>query len=344
MAGMTHSSDRNSARNSMPDLSIIIISYNAKDALRECLQKAYSTEGKFTKEIIVIDNKSTDGSYEMVKHDFPSTIAVRNHSNVGFAAANNQGIKIAKGRYCLFLNSDAFLPQGGLCDVLDFMDSHRDIGIVGCQLLDKNGAEIISTRQFMRPFHLFITRLKYLQKLFPQRALALLKEKEKAIKVKNIIETDWVPGCFLMFRKIITDDIGVLDEDYFFYSEEKDFCFKAKKAGWKIACFPNLRVVHLQGESSKSFHSETSFTEWSDCQRIRSEYFFYKKNYNITTVLELHFLYLAVYVNAILKNLYRADKIKFFFKYITFLTRTLIEASCLEKKRDTYRKNSHATS
>jgi len=314
----------------MVDLSIIIISYNTKNILKECLKKTYTTKRKFIKEVIVIDNNSSDKSPELVKSEFPEVILIVNDKNIGFAAANNQGLRIAKGRYCLLLNSDTFLPPAGLKEAINFMDRNKDAGILGCQLLDAEGEEIISSRRFLRPWQLFLTRTEKLHKFFPKKILKrIIEDKEKATKIKEIVETDWVPGCFFMVRKEVCNNIGLLDESYFLYGEEKDFCFRAKHAGWKIICYPHLRVVHLKGESVKAIGVKLDDENQLPMQQMQSEYIFYKKNYGIIPMFEDYFFNLSSFFCRALKNIYKPHLLKHLFVYTILNTKAFIRANLI---------------
>lgn len=235
-----------------PKLSIIVVSYNTKEYLKQCLDSIYGAESVSASEyeIIVVDNASNDESAQMVKKNFPAVDLIVNEQNLGFAAASNQGIKQAKGRYILLLNPDTIVLDDALEKMIDFMDAHPELGISSCQLLNEDRSLQPTGGYFpdlLRVFAwmFFLDDLPLITGFFhsyhPQPSFY---QKERQL--------DWVTGAFLFIRKEVVKKIGLLDEDFFMYVEEVDYCFRAKQAGFKVAYWPRAKVIHLGRKSLQS--------------------------------------------------------------------------------------------
>jgi len=227
-------------------LSIIIISYNTKNILEKCLVKLEEVKKCIASEVIVIDNDSHDGSLEMVAESFPDVKLIHNHKNRGFATANNQGIDIATGRFILLLNSDAFLSVKAINELLHFMETNSDTGICGPQLLYENGNWQRCFGFSLRARIAFLDAIGYtsLLHLYYRIRWKLLKD------TLNPINVDFVDGACMLIRKKLIQEIGPLDEDYFFYCEDAEFCLRARKTGSKVTYVPSSQVVHLRGGTS----------------------------------------------------------------------------------------------
>jgi GT2 family glycosyltransferase len=232
----------------MTDVSIIIVNWNTKDKLNDCLNSIYRQASKLTCEVIVVDNASSDGSGEMVKRQFPKAILLQNNENRGFAAANNQGIAIANGRYVLLLNSDTLILNNAIAKTVIFADNHPEAAVVGCKVL--NPDRTLQRTCFMFPslFNMFLSSI-YLYKLFP-RSKFFGREQMTWWDRDNIREVDVVTGCFMLVRREAIEQIGLLDERFFMYGEETDWCYRFKQAGWKIVFTPIGQIIHFGGVSS----------------------------------------------------------------------------------------------
>jgi N-acetylglucosaminyl-diphospho-decaprenol L-rhamnosyltransferase len=226
------------------DLSIIIVNWNTRDFLAQCLQSVYDTVSDLDFETIVVDNASADGSPEMVRREFPQVRLIENADNVGFARANNQAMAISQGRCLLLLNSDAVLHPGALQAMCRFMDQHLEAGIVGAKLLNPDG----SFQASYMDFPTILGEVLLLTKLF-----RLLRPpcfpSHSAAESQEVSEADWVSGACLMIRREALEQVGGLDEDYFMYSEEVDWCWRVKQAGWKVFYLPEAKVLHWGGQS-----------------------------------------------------------------------------------------------
>ncbi len=237
----------------MVDLSIIILSWNVRDLLRQCLESVASGRPLSadhpppTTEIIVVDNASSEGSVEMVRAEFPAVRLIANQANRGYTGGNNDGIAAAAGRYVMILNPDTRVLNDALAAMVAYADAHPDVGVVGPQLLNPDG----SVQSSRRRFPTLMTGLfesTWLQLISPRDVLRryyALDQPDDAIQ-----EVDWLFGaCFLVRREVI-QQVGALDEGFFMYSEEMDWCRRIRQAGWKVVYLPEAQVIHYGGKSS----------------------------------------------------------------------------------------------
>lgn len=232
----------------MIDVSIIIVNWNTKDKLKNCLISIYEQASGFTYEVIVVDNASGDGSADMVKRKFPEVILLQNDENKGFAAANNRGIAVSGGRYVLLLNSDTVILDNAIAKTIVFADNHPEAAVVGCKVL--NSDETLQQTCFMFPslLNMFLSST-YLYKLFP-RSEFFGREQMTWWDRDDIHEVDVVTGCFMLVRREAIEQVGLLDERFFMYGEETDWCYRFKQAGWKVVFTPVGQIIHFGGVSS----------------------------------------------------------------------------------------------
>jgi N-acetylglucosaminyl-diphospho-decaprenol L-rhamnosyltransferase len=231
----------------MVDLSVVIVSWNVRDLLRQCLNTVVKP-GPLSLEVIVVDNASADGSVDMLRAEFPAVQLVANPDNVGFPAANNQGIAAAQGRYVLLLNSDAEVVGDGLATMVAFADAHPDVGVVGPQLLNPDGS-VQSSRRRLPTLATAFFESTWLQPYAPRRLLEryyVLDQPDGAT-----LDVDWVKGAALMARREAIEQVGLLDEGFFMYSEELDWCHRFREAGWRVVYLPTAQIVHHEGKSSE---------------------------------------------------------------------------------------------
>ena len=254
------------------DLSIIIVNWNTKDYLEQCLQSIFERTKGIEYEVFVVDNASTDGSAQMVKEKFHQVKLIENKKNVGFARANNQGMKKSSGKYILLLNSDTKIIGNALEKTIEFMNKNSEVAVVGCRLLNLDmsiqksignfpgiGQTILDATLIGAPYRKFINqRIKHL---------------------KDPIEVDCVAGAFLLTRRKAVEKVGFLDEDYFIYSEDIDWCYRLKRKAGKIFYFPNAEVIHYGGESMKQ-QAENTFLEL-----YKSKLIFSRKHYGKLKIL-----------------------------------------------------------
>ena len=232
----------------MPDLSVIIVNWNVRDLLRRCLHSILASLPACQLEIIVVDNGSTDGSPEMVRTEFPQVHLLANPDNRGFTAANNQGLAVARGRYVLLLNPDTEVVGDALETLVAFADAHPDVGVVGPQLLNPDGTVQSSRRRFPT-LATALLESTWLQPYAPRRLLARYYVLDRPDD--EVQDVDWVTGAALMARREAVEQVGPLDEGFFMYSEELDWCRRFRAAGWRVVYLPTARVIHHEGKSSE---------------------------------------------------------------------------------------------
>ncbi len=199
-------------------------------------------------EIIVVDNASADGSVEMVRAEFPRVRLIANVDNRGFPAANNQGIALARGRYVLLLNPDTEVVGNALAAMVTYADAHPDVGVVGPQLLNPDGSVQSSRRRFPTLATAFLEST-WLQPYAPRRVLERYYILDRSDDETQ--DVDWVKGAALMARGEAIQQVGLMDEDFFMYSEELDWCRRFREAGWRIVYLPSAQIVHYEGKSSE---------------------------------------------------------------------------------------------
>ena len=237
------------------DVSVIIVNWNTEKILRDCLKSVYEHTTGIDFETIVIDNASADGSAAMVKAEFGQVILIENHDNRGFAAANNQGMKIAKGRYVLLLNSDTVVLDGAIQKTIAFADQHPEAAVVGCKVLNPDGTLQPSCFMFPSLLNLFLATT-YLYKIFPNCRF-FGREQMAWWNRNDIRQVDVVTGCFMLVRQTTIEQVGPMDDEYFMYAEETDWCWRFKKAGWKNLFYPDAKIIHLGGQSSMQIRSKS---------------------------------------------------------------------------------------
>jgi GT2 family glycosyltransferase len=230
------------------NVSIIIVSWNTRDILRDCLQSVYNQTRRASFEVIVIDNASEDGSRDMVRREFSNVSLIANEQNLGFAAANNQGIRAARGRYVLLLNSDTRVLDGAIDTMVDFADAHPEAAAVACRVVNPDETWQPTCFMFPSALNTLIAAL-YLNRLFPRNRF-FGRERMTWWDGQDVRAVDVVAGCFILASREIIKQIGALDESYFMYGEESDWCYRLHKAGWKVLYAPIAQVVHYGGVSS----------------------------------------------------------------------------------------------
>ncbi len=245
------------------DISIIIVNWNTRELLRNCLAAIDKTVQGLTWEVIVVDNASQDGSVTMVRQEFPRVIILENQANRGFAAANNQALAVMNGRYALLLNTDALLTDRAVDTLFSFMESHPEAAMACGQLLHADGRRQNSIAAFPDLLTL-MTNLSLLEYLWPQRYPS------KRYTFRSPVEIDSGIGACLIVRKTAIDAVGMLDERYFFFFEETDWAYRMRQAGWKIFHVPGAFIYHLQGQS-------IGRDERSRIEFYRSRYQFFRK-------------------------------------------------------------------
>jgi hypothetical protein len=280
----------------MLDLSVIIVNYNTRDLLRDCLISIYNSQGNLNFEVIVVDNASPDASAQMVTSEFPQVVLIPNQVNGGFAQANNQGLRQAgfdkdglpqpdAPRYALLLNPDTLLPPAALTDMLAFMDNHPEAGAAGPKLVRPDGSLDLACRRAFPTPEVSFYRMVGLSQLFPQSRL-FGRYNMTFADPDELIEVDSVVGAFMMVRREAIAQAGLLDETYFMYGEDLDWAYHIKANGWKIYYNPAVTVTHVKRAASR--HSPKAQIEFYRAMDI-----FYRKFYAPSTPLWLHGLIVA---------------------------------------------------
>lgn len=224
------------------DLSIIILNYNTKELTRKCLQSVFASKSDYSFEVLVADNGSKDGSQEMVRNAFPEAILIENGGNWGFSKGNNAAIRQAKGRYILLLNSDTEVRAGTFAACISRFDEDKTIGALGCKVLLPDGSlDLACRRKFPNPWNSFL-------RLF---GFNKLSDYNINTPIDQETEVDAVTGAFMMVSREALDKVGMLDEDFFMYGEDLDWCWRIKSAGFKIIYFPKAEITHFKYGSSQ---------------------------------------------------------------------------------------------
>jgi GT2 family glycosyltransferase len=226
------------------DVSIVVVNWNAKPLLRDCL-RSISDQTRIPHEIIVIDNASHDGSTDMVRCEYPNVVLVANPDNRGFAAANNQGIALAKGRYILLLNPDTLILAGAIDKTVAFADARPGIGCVGCQVLEDAYTIQKTCFGFPSPLNTLLT-LSQLAALFP-RSRVFGRQWMGWWDRTSEREVDVVSGMYMLIPRTVIEDIGPMDDDYFVYAEEADLCYRMALRGYPRVFTPCAQIIHREG-------------------------------------------------------------------------------------------------
>ena len=268
------------------DVSIIIVNWNTRELLRNCIDSIRKTVQGPSFEIIVVDNASADDSAAMLRENFPEVVVIENRENRGFGAANNQVMHIMNGRYALLLNSDTVLCEHAVERLFFFMEGHPDAAMACGQLLNADGSRQNSIAAFPSLLTLLMNT-SLLEYCFPARFPS------KRYNCEAPREVDSCIGACLMVRKKAIDAVGMFDERYFFFFEETDWALQMKKAGWEIWQVPDAEVYHLQGQSiGRNVRSREEF--------YRSRYQFFRK----WKSRPFYLFYRAVVIGRLLVNLF----------------------------------------
>jgi GT2 family glycosyltransferase len=226
------------------------VNWNTRDLLAGCLQSVYATIDGLVLEVIVVDNASTDGSPQMVRNQFPRAKLIESQENLGFARGNAVALREASGEYLLLLNPDAVLQPQAVARLCAALDACPDLGAVGAQLLNPDGTEQESWGRFPSLW----TELPILNRLQAKYSPSPSCASELP---GGALPVDWLSGACLLIRRKTLEEVGLLDEDYWLYTEEADWCFRARQAGWEMALLPQAQVVHIRRAASRQRLVET---------------------------------------------------------------------------------------
>ena len=273
------------------DVSVIIVNYNVRDFLEQCLHSIHRACEHLGTEVFVVDNASRDASAQMVKSRFPWVQLQENQVNVGFSRANNQALRQASGRYFLLINPDTLAREDTIKTMLEFMDAHPDTGASGCKILNPDGTlQLGCRRSFPTPW-VALAKILGLGRLF-SRSRLFGKYNLTYLHPDQIAEVDALSGSFMFLRRETLEQVGLLDESYFMYGEDLDLCYRIRKAGWKIHYVPSTQIIHYKGRSTEV--SASSVLDF-----YRAMYIFVRKHLRKRYFFFLHwFLILGIAIKA----------------------------------------------
>lgn len=234
----------------MVKLSVIIVNYNVKHFIEQCLFSVLQASKNLPTEVFVVDNNSVDGSITLIKEKFPQVILIENKENTGFSVANNQAIKQAKGEYILLLNPDTVVQEDTFTKIISFMDSHPLAGGLGVKMLDGQGNFAPESKRGLPTPAVAFYKMFGLAKLFP-KSRRFGKYHLSYLPQDEVNEIEVISGAFMLMRKAVLDKIGLLDETYFMYGEDIDLSYRIIQAGYKNFYFPETQIIHYKGESTK---------------------------------------------------------------------------------------------
>lgn len=253
------------------DLSIIIVNWNAKDFLINCINSIIDNTKEITYEIIIIDNNSSDGSIKMLKDKFSNlsnVIIISNKDNKGFAGANNQAINISTGKDVLLLNPDTIIKANVIKETFKCLEKDENLGVAGCTVLNPDGSLQLACRRMVPSIKDAFFKLFGITKIFKKMNRYNLND----APIDEFLSVDAVSGSYLMIKKEVIDKIGLLDEKFFMYGEDMDWCLSAKMAGYEVKYCPVGTITHFKGESSKQLSFKANY------EFYRSMLIFYQKN------------------------------------------------------------------
>lgn len=262
------------------EASIIIVSFNTREILRECLESVLRESTDLSIEILIVDNNSSDGSQAMIRESFPQVTLIESGVNLGFGAANNIALERAKGRYLVLLNSDAFFQEGALQRAINHMDAQPDCGLGGSRLIGRDGSWQPSSRSFHSILHDLVVMTGLAGK-FPKSKFFGHFDRTWADDSKAA-SVDWVPGAFSIIRPEALKKTGLFDPAFFLYYEEVDLCRRIKQAGYTVWYWPDVVVVHIGGESSRQLKKTLEFSSMAAqvvMWRMRSTLLYYRKHH-----------------------------------------------------------------
>ncbi len=231
-------------------LSTVIVNYRSRQRLRMCLAALQADATGIAHETLVVDNDPSDGALEAVARDFPQVRAIPNQENVGYARAINQGIAATTGEFVLAMNPDCVLERGSLAALTGYLRTHPRTGVVGPRILDSDGKLQYSARSFPDHLTFLFNRYSLLTRLFPNNPFSrryLLSDWDHA----SVRDVDWLSGACLMVRRTAIEEVGPMDEAYFMFNEDVDWCRRMKQAGWGVTYVPEALVCHSIGASRR---------------------------------------------------------------------------------------------
>ena len=233
----------------MKDVSVIIVNWNAAATLPACLRALFASEGDPPREVILVDNASTDGSMAGIPAEYPDVRVIQNAANLGFACAANQGLRAAQGHYALVMNPDVMLHPSALIRLTDFMGTHLDAGVAGPRLLNLDGSVQGSARRDPSARPALFGRSAPLTQLFPNNRISRRELPAFSVSDDAPLEVDWLSGACLLARRTAWEQVGLLDEQFFLFWEDADWCLRFRQARWRVYYVPGTTATHVIGVS-----------------------------------------------------------------------------------------------
>lgn len=282
------------------DISVVIVNYNVREFLNNALISLFKALEGYSSEIFVVDNASDDGSVELVQQRFPLVHLIINKTNIGFAKANNQALTLSTGKYLLLLNPDTLVQEDTFDKLIEFFSLNKEAGMVGCKILNPDGSlQLACRRSFPTPWTAF-TKTFGLSSLFPKSKL-VARYNLTYLDPDRSYEVDAISGSFMMLKREVYDQIGGLDESFFMYGEDLDWCFRIQRSGWKVFYVPTTSIIHYKGESTKR----------SDIDELKIFYnamrLFVRKHHTGSTFFEW-FIYSGIFFRKIIADVSRLIK------------------------------------
>jgi len=279
-------------------LSIIIVNYNVRYFLEQCLNSVYKATDNIDCEIFVVDNNSPDDSVEMVKEKFPQATLIHNVKNVGFSRANNQAIEISKGEYVLLLNPDTVVEEDTFKKCIEFMDNHQNAGGLGVKMIDGSGNFLPESKRGLPTPAVSFYKIFGLSKIFPKSKI-FAKYHLGYLKEDETNEIEVLSGAFMWMRKSVLEEIGYLDNAFFMYGEDIDLSYRITQAGYKNYYLPEVKIIHYKGESTKKGNINYVFVFYN------AMIIFSKKHFAKKAKAFSFFINIAIYLRAFMAILFR---------------------------------------
>lgn len=304
------------------DVSIIIVNYKSPELILDCLNSLFLETKHITFEIIIVDNHSEDNSKQQILAKYPDVVWLQMSYNAGFARANNSGIKIAKGKYCLLLNSDTLILDNAITELVKRLEQYTEIAAASVQLLNSDNTFQNAGNFFVKGGLNILLTLPVLN-IIAKKIGTLLKIKKPSLQTSEdkINDVDWISGAFMFVRKSVLEKTGLMDEDFFLFSEEIEWCSRLKKAG-KIVVYTDVKTIHLEGGTTKMLEKKevSSYYEYwttKGLQLMLSTLLRIRKQYNIAWMLLILFFFIieipVLFIAALFSEQYTLQQVK---KYI----------------------------
>jgi O-antigen biosynthesis protein len=289
-------------RNGSPDVSVIIVNYNVRDFLHQSLVSLQKALKGIRSEIFVIDNASDDGSAEMVRRRFPRIRIIANTVNLGFAKANNMALRKARGKFLLLINPDTIVQEDTVRVMMEFLRSHPDVGLAGCKILNPDGSFQPACRRGLPTPWVAFTRIIGLSKLFPKTRL-FGKYNLTYLDTEETYPVDAVSGSFMMVRKETFQQVGGLDESYFMYGEDLDWCYRIRQTGWQIYYVHSTQIIHYKGESTRRSSLDEIRTFYDAMHLFVEKHFQTSRLFKIILRLSIGVVSLAAFITSAIRPL-----------------------------------------